>query len=242
MKADNEWRRMSCSITQRTAEEKRLATNGVRPPKYTGSNNYDVRWKQRKWTANEGDVMVSTVCLRTADFLRVMWHNAPQKNRFFLNDKTQDTDACKKYSLRTLLAGKLFIQIIGFNIQKKPYGKLLFTPRSSSPCAVSVRSILLRDFLLYVILCRILPGPKPTSTTQLLRKTSDHGDERLWPLPWPVALWRPNQGHRRHPHTMDGDVCAWFCWNPSSARVVSAVADSGFSWLFGVCRILTAWG
>ncbi len=26
----------------------------------------------RKWTANEGDVIVSSVCLRTADFLRVM--------------------------------------------------------------------------------------------------------------------------------------------------------------------------
>jgi hypothetical protein len=26
----------------------------------------------RKWTANEVDVMVSSVCLRTADFLRVM--------------------------------------------------------------------------------------------------------------------------------------------------------------------------
>ncbi len=26
----------------------------------------------RKWTANEGDVMVSSVCLRTADFLQVM--------------------------------------------------------------------------------------------------------------------------------------------------------------------------
>ncbi len=26
----------------------------------------------RKWTANEGDMMVSSVCLRTADFLRVM--------------------------------------------------------------------------------------------------------------------------------------------------------------------------
>jgi hypothetical protein len=25
-----------------------------------------------KWTANEGDVMVSSVCLRTADFLQVM--------------------------------------------------------------------------------------------------------------------------------------------------------------------------
>ncbi len=25
-----------------------------------------------KWTANEGDVMVSSVCLRMADFLRVM--------------------------------------------------------------------------------------------------------------------------------------------------------------------------
>jgi hypothetical protein len=26
----------------------------------------------RKWTANEGDMMVSSVCLRMADFLRVM--------------------------------------------------------------------------------------------------------------------------------------------------------------------------
>jgi hypothetical protein len=26
----------------------------------------------RKWTANEGDVMVSSVCLKTADFLQVM--------------------------------------------------------------------------------------------------------------------------------------------------------------------------
>ncbi len=25
-----------------------------------------------KWTVNEGDVMVSSVCLRTADFLQVM--------------------------------------------------------------------------------------------------------------------------------------------------------------------------
>ncbi len=32
-----------------------------------------------------------------------------QKNRFFLNDVTQDTDASKKYSLRTSLAGKLSI-------------------------------------------------------------------------------------------------------------------------------------
>ncbi len=129
---------MSRSVTQCTADEKGLATNGVRWPKYIGSNKYDVRWKQRKWTANEGDVMVSTVCLRTADFLKVMWHNAPQKNRFSLNDMTQDTDARKKYSLRTLLAGKLFIQIIWFNIQKKPYGKLSFTPCSSSPRAASV--------------------------------------------------------------------------------------------------------
>ncbi len=35
-----------------------------------------------------------------------------QKNSFFLNDVTQDTDARKKYSLQTLLAGKLFLQII----------------------------------------------------------------------------------------------------------------------------------
>ncbi len=35
-----------------------------------------------------------------------------EKNRFFLNDVTQDTNARKKYSLRTLLAGKLFLQII----------------------------------------------------------------------------------------------------------------------------------
>jgi hypothetical protein len=30
----------------------------------------------------------------------------------------------------------------------------------------------LRDFLLYVILRRIVPGPNPPSATQLLRKTS----------------------------------------------------------------------
>jgi hypothetical protein len=35
----------------------------------------------------------------------------------------------------------------------------------------SLRSILLCDFLWYVILRRIVPGPKPPSTTQLLRKT-----------------------------------------------------------------------
>jgi hypothetical protein len=35
----------------------------------------------------------------------------------------------------------LLSQIIRFNIQKKPYGKLLFTPRSSSPHAVSVLSV-----------------------------------------------------------------------------------------------------
>ncbi len=44
-----------------------------------------------------------------------------QKNRFFPNDVTQDTDARKKYSLRTLLAGKLFLQIIWHNTQKEPY-------------------------------------------------------------------------------------------------------------------------
>ena len=44
-----------------------------------------------------------------------------QKNRFFLNDVTQDTDARKKYSLRTSLAGKLFLQIIWHITQKKPY-------------------------------------------------------------------------------------------------------------------------
>ncbi len=138
MKADNEWWQMSRSVMQCTADKKRLAMNGVRRPEYTGRNKYDVWWKRHKWTANEGDVMVSTVCLRTANFLQVMWHNAPQKNRFFLNDMTQDTDARKKYSLRTLLVGKLFIRIIQYNIQKKPYGKLLFTPHSSSPRAASV--------------------------------------------------------------------------------------------------------
>ncbi len=44
-----------------------------------------------------------------------------QKNRFFLNDVTQDTDARKKYSLQTLLAKKLFLQIIWHNTQKEPY-------------------------------------------------------------------------------------------------------------------------
>ncbi len=41
-----------------------------------------------------------------------------------------------------------------------------------SNLCLSLRSILLLSFLLYVILRRIVPGPKPLSTTQLLRKTS----------------------------------------------------------------------
>ncbi len=82
----------------------------------------------------------------------------------------------------------------------------------------------------------------PFPNTIIEEDRCHHGDERLWPLPWPVAWWRPNQAYRRHSHTMEDDLCAWFCWNPSSARVVSAATHMGFSWLFGVCRILMAWG
>ncbi len=38
--------------------------------------------------------------------------------------------------------------------------------------------------------------------------------ERLWHIPSHVALVRPNQMHRRHPHTMVGDACAWFGRSP----------------------------
>ncbi len=42
---------------------------------------------------------------------------------------------------------------------------------SNGQRSTSLRSILSRDFPRYVILPRIVPGPKPSSGTQLLRKT-----------------------------------------------------------------------
>jgi len=38
----------------------------------------------------------------------------------------------------------------------------------------------------------------------------NHGVEQLSPIPSHVGLGRPNQAHRRHPHTMGDDACAWF--------------------------------
>ncbi len=62
---------MSRSVIQRTADKKRLATNGVTSTEVLAAIN-TMCDEGRKWTANEGDVMVSSVCLRTADFLQVM--------------------------------------------------------------------------------------------------------------------------------------------------------------------------
>jgi hypothetical protein len=38
--------------------------------------------------------------------------------------------------------------------------------------------------------------------------------ERLWPIPSHVVLARPNQVHRRHPHTMGDNACAWSRHSP----------------------------
>ncbi len=38
----------------------------------------------------------------------------------------------------------------------------------------------------------------------------NHGIQRLWPIPPPVACWHPDQGHQRLPHTMCNATCAWF--------------------------------
>ena len=35
----------------------------------------------------------------------------------------------------------------------------------------------------------------------------------------PVAPAHPNQGYRRHPHTMGNGACAWFGVNPSTAQI-----------------------
>ena len=52
---------------------------------------------------------------------------------------------------------------------------------------------------------------------------------RLWPLPWYVAWVRPNQVHRRHPHTMGDDDCAWFGRNHATARALPRIRSSYFA-------------
>ena len=74
--AANEGRRqMTANVTQRhamygrqeaTGNERRNVDQSILAAINTMCN------EGRKWTANEGDVMVSSVCLRTVDFLRVM--------------------------------------------------------------------------------------------------------------------------------------------------------------------------
>jgi len=54
----------------------------------------------------------------------------------------------------------------------------------------------------------------------------NHGTERLWPISWHVASGRPNQVHRRHPHTMGDDSCAWFGVISSTASAVGSVIKS----------------
>ncbi len=68
-----------------------------------------------------------------------------------------------------------------------------------------------------------------------------HGQERLWPLPWPVAWWHPNQAHRRHPHTMDDDSCTWFHRDPSGAQVVVPLPTVVFRDILECARYWWCW-
>jgi hypothetical protein len=72
-------------------------------------------------TANEGDVMVRSVCLRMADFLRVMWHNARRRTDFFwmMWHKTlthAKNTPSEPYWRETILTNKIW-----HNTQKEPY-------------------------------------------------------------------------------------------------------------------------
>ncbi len=68
-------RRMTANGTQRHATHGRREATGNKRRNVDQSILAAINTmcdEGRKWTANEGDVMVSSVCLRTADFLRVM--------------------------------------------------------------------------------------------------------------------------------------------------------------------------
>jgi len=79
----------------------------------------------------------------------------------------------------------------------------------------------------YGILPTFVPGPKHPLANKLFDMFGvNHGTERLWPISWHVAWGRPNQVHRRHPHTMGDDPCAWFGDISSTAQVGRSVTQS----------------
>jgi hypothetical protein len=66
---------MTANVTQRYATHGRQEATGNKRRNVNQSILAAINTmcdEGRKWTANEGDVMVSSVCLRTADFLQVM--------------------------------------------------------------------------------------------------------------------------------------------------------------------------
>ncbi len=68
-------RRMTANVKQRHAMHGRREAPGNKQRNVNQSILAAINTmcnEGRNWTANEGDVMVSSVCLRTADFLRVM--------------------------------------------------------------------------------------------------------------------------------------------------------------------------
>ncbi len=68
-------RRMTANVTQRHATHGRREATGNKRRNIDQSILAAINTmcdEGCKWTANEGDVMVSSLCLRMADFLRVM--------------------------------------------------------------------------------------------------------------------------------------------------------------------------
>jgi hypothetical protein len=66
---------MTANVTQHHATHGRREATGIKRCSVDRSILAVINMmcnEGRKWTANEGDVMVSSVCLRTADFLQVM--------------------------------------------------------------------------------------------------------------------------------------------------------------------------
>jgi hypothetical protein len=67
--------RMTANVTQRHATHERQEATGNKRRNFDRSILAAINTmcdEGRKWTASEGDVMVSSVCLRTADFLQMM--------------------------------------------------------------------------------------------------------------------------------------------------------------------------
>ena len=78
------------------------------------------------------------------------------------------------------------------------------------------------EVLLFYNLCRNVPYFYDTLVasghpffsvcfTTHITFSADHGDQRLRPIPLPVAQRRPSRVHRYHPHTMGDDAYAWLC-------------------------------